>query len=99
VTFREIAGLVLCCIAVALIPVGFHVSRSVWLVAVLLAVVGVVLMYTERVHRNARELDKQPSNEPVGTSVPGDIHNSSGWRTGGRRHEIESDSSAEDAAD
>jgi hypothetical protein len=98
VSFREIVGLVLSCIAVALVPVGLYASRSLWLLAALLAAIGVTLFYTERVERKERELERQPSNEPVRESVPADIHNYSGWRSGGRRNEIESESSRGEVA-
>jgi hypothetical protein len=92
VTVREIVGLALCCIGVALIPIGFYASRYLWVVACVVVVIGVALFWTERVARNEKELANQPSNEPVRPDVPGDIHNYSGWRSGGRRNEIDSDS-------
>jgi hypothetical protein len=100
VTFREVVGLVLCGVAVALIPIGLYASRGLWLVAVLLFVVGAVLLITERVAKNQKELENLPSNEPVRPTTPGDIHNYSGWRSGGRRNELESESGGgDDAAD
>jgi hypothetical protein len=83
---RIVSGLVIGSIGVALVPLGWYFSRMLWIVAFVLAVVGLLLMLTDRVMKSEREIENTPAaySPPVRPSVPGDIHNYSGWRDGGR---------------
>jgi hypothetical protein len=83
---REIVGVVLASLGVALIPIGWYLSRFLWVAAVVIALVGILLFMTKRVVAAEDELSRQSSAyaPPVKPSVPGDIHNYSGWRDGGR---------------
>jgi hypothetical protein len=83
---REVAGLIIGAIGVAMIPLGWYFSRMLWIVAVVLVIVGLILMLTDRVLKSEREIENTTSAyaPPVRPSVPGDIHNTSGWRDGGR---------------
>jgi uncharacterized protein (DUF58 family) len=83
---REISGLVLTVVGVALVPMGWYFSRLLWMVAVVLVVVGSLLLFTERVLESEREAESASVaySPPVRPSVPGDVHNYSGWRDGGR---------------
>ncbi|HET9216921.1 MAG TPA: hypothetical protein VFR18_08080 [Terriglobia bacterium] len=83
---REIAGLVIAVVAVALIPIGWYFSRTIWIIAFVFAVAGLLLMFTKRLMKSERDIENTPSaySPPVRPSVPGDVHNYSGWRDGGR---------------
>jgi hypothetical protein len=82
-SFRELIRVVLIIVSVALTPVAWMHSRILWLVSSLLLILGAVLFYTERMTRRAIELEKHETGGS-GSPVPRDIHNYSGWRTGGR---------------
>ena len=86
VTFREGAGLTLAGLGVALVPIGWYFSRLLWIAAFVLALVGFVLLYTERVRKADEEVESAPADymRPIRPSVPGDVHNYSGWRDAGR---------------
>jgi len=96
---REISGLVIGAIGVAFIPIGWYFSRSLWIVAFVFAVVGFVLLYTDRVEKREREIENTPAPyaPPVRPAVPADVHNYSGWRDGGRS--LGGGDSADDAGD
>jgi hypothetical protein len=83
---REMTGLGMGAIGVALVPLGWYFSRLLWIVAVVLFMVGVLLLFTSRVLKSERDLENasSPYAPPVRPSVPSDIHNASGWRDGGR---------------
>jgi hypothetical protein len=81
--FREVAGLVLMTIGAALIPVAWMTSRRLWVIAGVVFIIGAFLFYTKRMHARAAELEKEGGSSTSGTGVPADIHNYSGWRTGG----------------
>lgn len=67
-----------------LVPVAWAFSRLLWLLAFLLLAVGAALFYTERKREEA--LEKEADGGAChGTAVPTDIHNYTGWRSGGRR--------------
>jgi hypothetical protein len=82
-SFREVIGIVLIIVTVAVTPVAWMHSRMLWLVSGLLLILGAVLFYTERMTGRAIELEKYETGGS-GSAVPRDIHNYSGWRTGGR---------------
>ncbi len=96
---REVAGLVIAIAGVALVPLGWYFSRMLWAVAVVLVIVGLVLLLTDRLLKSEREIENTSSAyaPPVRSSVPGDIHNYSGWRDGGRS--LGGSDSAGDAGD
>ena len=83
---REVAGFVLAGAGVALIPVGWYASRQVWFFSGVLIVVGLALLFTERVAAAEKDVESNPAPyaPPVKQGTPGDIHNYSGWRDGGR---------------
>src|SRR5688572_16969394 len=83
---REIAGIGLAALGVALVPLGWYFSRALWVAAVVVAAAGALMFLTRRVLVSEDELAKQSSAyaPPVKPSVPGDVHNYSGWRDGGR---------------
>jgi tellurite resistance protein TehA-like permease len=83
---RVAAGLVIGAIGAALVPLGWYFSRMLWIAAFVLFIVGLILMLTDRVLKSEHEIETTSSAyaPPVRPSVPGDIHNYSGWRDGGR---------------
>jgi len=83
-TLREIIGLIISVISLALMPVAWMFSRILWVVSAFMLVLGLVLFYTERMARRTLEFEKQKTGGSGSPSVPTDIHNYSGWRTGGR---------------
>jgi hypothetical protein len=83
---REVSGLVVAIVGVALVPIGWYFSRLLWIGALVLFVVGLLLLLTERVLKSEREIENTSAAyaPPVRPGVPGDVHNYSGWRDGGR---------------
>jgi uncharacterized protein (DUF58 family) len=83
---REVAGLVIAIVGAALVPLGWYFSRLLWIVAFVLFVVGLILLLTKRVMKSEQEIESTSSAyaPPVRPSVPGDVHNYSGWQDGGR---------------
>jgi len=91
--FREGLGLVLAVFGAALVPLGWILSAKLFLVAFVLFAVGVGLFYTARRLRKEEELEKESTRGGgSGLGVPADIHNYTGWRSGGRREDFESTS-------
>jgi hypothetical protein len=98
-TFREITGLALLIIGTAIVPLGWIISHKLLLLAALFIVVGAWLFYTERMLKRVAQLSKEnSSNGNDGAPMPGDIHNYSGWRSGGRteHHNSHSESGGAD---
>ena len=94
---REAIGLILVIIALVLVPAAWAFSRLLWGLALLLFVAGLLLFYTERMAKREERLEKKTgraSGHGEGTFVPTDIHNYTGWRSGGRSetmdHSVES---------
>src|SRR5688500_17936252 len=85
-TTRAVVGLVIAGIGAALVPVGWYSSRLIWLGSLLLFVVGFLMFFTARVAANEADRDSRATVNPapVKEGGPGDIHNYSGWRDGGR---------------
>jgi hypothetical protein len=52
---REVAGIVLVMAAVIIAPAGHFWSGTWWAVSVVLAIVGSLLYYSERIHRRERK--------------------------------------------
>lgn len=91
--FREILGLVLAVVGAALVPLGWIVSATIFVIAFALFAVGVGLFYTERRLKRAEEIEKESfGRRTSGPEVPIDMHNYTGWRSGGRRQDMESTS-------
>lgn len=84
---RETSGLALIFLGLVLIPTAWAFSRELTVIAFVLFGVGGALFYTERVQKRDERLAKEAggSGTSHGTPMPTDIHNYTGWRTGGRR--------------
>jgi len=99
-TAREIIGLVFLIVGTATVPLGWIVSHRILLLAGLLLGVGAWLFYTERMLKREEQLAKESAGGGnYGHPIPGDIHNYTGWRTGGRTEPFDSTSSSEGGAD
>lgn len=98
---REIFGLVLIAIALVLIPVAWVASRVLWFVAFAMFVGGAFLVFSDRVTRRLAEAEKEGSGSagPSGRAMPTDIHNYTGWRSGGRSETMGNSSHAGDGGD
>ncbi len=85
--FRETLGLTLIVLSLILIPTAWTFSRTLTVIAFVLFGVGVALFYTERVQKRDERMAKEAggSGGDCGSLMPTDIHNHTGWRTGGRR--------------
>lgn len=85
-TLREALGLALLVIAIALVPVGWYASRMLWLLSLIGIIVGAALFYTERRLKREIQIEKESAGGGAGCgpAVPTDIHNYTGWRSGGR---------------
>lgn len=99
--FREIVGFVVTVIGFALTPVAWVSSRAMWAAVFACTVLGLWLLFTDRV---MRKLDNSSNDaagaEGSGRAMPTDIHNHSGWRSGGRMETYESHgASGADASD
>lgn len=89
--FREGIGLVLAIVGAALVPLGWIVSAKVYLIAFVIFCVGASLLYTDRRLKRALEIQKEDFGRgSSGPEVPVDIYNYTGWRSGGRRQDMES---------
>jgi uncharacterized membrane protein len=85
--FREISGLVLIVLGLIIIPAAWAFSRTLTVIAFVLFGVGVALFYTERIMKREERMAKEAGSSGgyCGNPMPTDIHNYTGWRTGGRR--------------
>lgn len=93
-TTRELAGLVFLIAGVAIVPLGWIVSHKILLLAGLLLGVGAGLFYTARMLKREEQLARESTGGGnYGPPIPGDVHNYTGWRTGGRTQPLDSDSS------
>ena len=99
-SIREIIGLVLLIAGVALVPLGWIVSHKILLVSGALLFAGCWLFYTARVLRREENLARESSSSgSYGPHVPGDIHNYTGWRSGGRTEPLDSSSDGGGSSD
>lgn len=89
VTVREALGLALLVLAVALVPVGWHASRLLWLLSLIGLALGVTLFYSERMRKREEQIEKERTGGSGGHAMPTDIHNYTGWRSGGRSETLE----------
>jgi hypothetical protein len=85
ISLRETIGLVFIITGLVLIPAAWAFSRLLWGLALLLLIAGVIGFYSERVRRLEHERTKRVISTPrTGAAVPSDIHNYTGWASGGR---------------
>ena len=74
---REVAGIVLVVAAVVIAPAGHFWSSIWWAVSLILAIVGLVLYYSERtLRREQKFLDSNPNGNTgdAGAYAPGPLH-------------------------
>lgn len=91
--FREATGLALIIAALPLIPAAWAFSRLLWLLAFLLFAAGAALFYSERMLKREERLEKAASGSgSCGSPMPSDIHNYTGWRSGGRSQTMDDSS-------
>lgn len=83
---REVIGLLLIAAALVLIPVAWLFSRFYWFVGFTMFVGGAALFFTERITRRIGESSSNSHHpgEATGRAMPTDVHNYTGWRSGGR---------------
>ena|SRR5688500_1523959 len=96
INLREALGLFLIFVGLVLVPVGWMWSRQLWLVAGLIWLLGVLLFFSERIMKRVEE-DAKEGGEAGGSHrmpLPGDVHNYSGWRHGGRSENMDGESSS-----
>lgn len=96
---REVIGLPLIVLSVALTPVAWATSHILWVVCGVLFLLGGVLFYAQRIvdreMASAKEGGEAASHY-TGPKMSGDVYNYSGWRTGGRSGTMDADSSGAD---
>lgn len=86
-SLRETLGLVLIILGLVLTPVAWMTSRSLWFLAFGLFAVGGSLFMTDRIYRRMVKSDRNAGTGgrgAAGQPMPTDIHNYTGWRSGGR---------------
>jgi len=100
-TLREIVGLLLIIAALVLTPVAWAFSRLLWLLAFSLFIAGIMCFYTQRMWKREEERIKKGSDDAScherGAAVPTDIHNYTGWGSGGRSETMDSSVDSGDA--
>jgi hypothetical protein len=95
-TAREIIGLMILILGTAIVPLGWIISHKILLLAGLLLGVGAWLFYTERMLKREEQLSRESAGSGnYGPPIPGDIHNYTRWRTGGRTESFDSTSTSE----
>lgn len=83
--FREAIGFSLIVAGFVLLPTAWAFSRLLWLLAFLLLVVGIALFYTERMRKREAAIERETVGSGCqGPVIPTDIHNYTGWGSGGR---------------
>lgn len=92
-TVRETIGLLLLVSGIAMAPLGWIVSHKLLIVSAALISVGAALFYTARMVKRDEALEREASSSgSYSPAVPTDIHNYTGWRTGGRTDPLDSHS-------
>jgi membrane protein implicated in regulation of membrane protease activity len=94
-SLRETIGLLLIIVALILVPVAWVFSRLLWAFAFFLLFTGAMLFYTERVRKREERIEKESggtSCHGTGAAMPADIHNYTGWHSGGRSETMDSSS-------
>ena len=93
-TMRESIGLVFLIVGMAIVPLGWIINHKILVLAGLLLGLGVWLFYTERIIKREEQITKESTGSGnYGPSVPRDVHNYTGWRTGGRSQPLDTTSS------
>ena len=94
---REVIGLTLIIVALVLVPAAWITSRLLWLASFLALVAGVILFFSARVQRRMEKSEEGASScgSSGGRAMPTDIHNYTGWRSGGRSETMDSSGEAE----
>lgn len=88
--FREIVGLVLIVVALVITPVAWVSSRTLWFVAFGMFFVGAWLLFSDRVLQRIDKSRRPASGDQgTGNAMPNDIHNYTGWRSGGRSESMD----------
>ena len=89
---REMLGLATIVVALVLVPVAWTTSRMLWLVSFLLLVLGSILFVSERIARRLERLERETGGGTCasGHAMPTDVHNFTGWRSGGRSETMDS---------
>ena len=90
---RETIGLLLIIMALILVPVAWAFSRLLWALAFSLLFAGVMLFFIFRVRKREEKIEKESggtSCHGTGAAMPTDIHNYTGWRSGGRSETMDS---------
>jgi hypothetical protein len=92
---------VLIAIALLVTPVAWLSSRVLWFVAFAMFVSGVALFFTERVMRRISKSEGNGTDSAgsSGRAMPTDIHNYTGWRSGGRSETMDGSSNTSDGGD
>ncbi len=91
--FREAVGLLLVVAGLVLVPVAWAFSRLLWLLAFVLLMAGAMLFYTDRRIKREAKLEKEGGGSSCsgsGKPMPTDIHNYTGWASGGRSETMDS---------
>lgn len=95
--FREIVGLVLIVVALVITPVAWVSSRTLWFVAFAMFFAGAWLFFSDRVLQRIDKSDRPASGDQgTGNAMPTDIHNYTGWRSGGRSESMDAGSHGAD---
>jgi membrane protein implicated in regulation of membrane protease activity len=90
---REAIGLALIIAALVLVPVAWAFSRLLWALAFFLLIIGVTLFYTERVKKREEKLQKETGGVQSHNAIlPADIHDYTGWGSGGRSQTMDNSS-------
>ena len=82
---RNYIGIVLVAIGTTIIPIGWMFSPILTVVGFLLFSLGVIIFMTQRYIEKSEEAEfGSREKEQSGPGMPADIHDNSGWGSGGR---------------
>lgn len=100
-SIRETLGLALIILGLVLTPVAWATSRELWLLAFGLFALGAGLFVTERIQRRMAKAERDGGGDggSSGRAMPTDIHNYTGWRSGGRSETMDNSSGGESGSD
>lgn len=97
---REIIGLILVAAGLILVPVAWITSRQLWVIAGLLEMIGLMVFFTDRmIKRLEKSGQESGGRNSYGMPMPADIHNYTGWRSGGRSETMDTHSSSDGDGD